>query len=326
MTLLRDEDGAPAKVTVGLPDGAQLSAHIWVASVGPDTAAAARLLHRGQRPAAARGHRPALRRRQPTTGCARSCCSASAGSARSARYCAISGHPQPEVFHTNEGHAGFLGVERIREYLAGGRFARPGRRADQGGHGLHHAHAGACRDRPVRQGADRGAVRCRGQRACRCRSSEVLALGAETYAGGDPSMFNMAVMGMRLAQRVNGVSRLHGQVSREMFTGLWPGFDTAEVPIGSITNGVHAPTWVAARDPQPGAGRPRHRRGRLARRRRAGVAGGRRRPRPDLPDPPAAAGAAGRRRRARGCGRRGGSAARRTPSSPGSPARSTRTS
>jgi len=53
------------------------------------------------------------------------------------------------------------------------------------------------------------------------------------------------VMGMRLAQRVNGVSKLHGQVSREMFAGLWPGFDTSEVPIGSITNGVHAPTWVA---------------------------------------------------------------------------------
>ena len=74
----------------------------------------------------------------------------------------------------------------------------------------------------------------------------VLALGAETYPGGDPEVFNMAVMGMRLAQRVNGVSLLHGQVSREMFAGLWPGFDTREVPIGSVTNGVHTPTWVAA--------------------------------------------------------------------------------
>ena len=51
----------------------------------------------------------------------------------------------------------------------------------------------------------------------------------------------MAVMGFRLAQRANGVSQLHGQVSREMFNGLWPGFDEAEVPISSITNGVHAP-------------------------------------------------------------------------------------
>src|SRR5204863_8714748 len=73
----------------------------------------------------------------------------------------------------------------------------------------------------------------------------VLELGAETFAGGDPSVFNMAVMGLRLAQRANGVSVLHGAVSRGMFGGLWPGFDTAEVPIASITNGVHAPTWTA---------------------------------------------------------------------------------
>ena len=53
-------------------------------------------------------------------------------------------------------------------------------------------------------------------------------------------------MGMRLAQRVNGVSKLHGAVSREMFSGLWPGFEEAEVPIGSITNGVHPATWVAS--------------------------------------------------------------------------------
>jgi starch phosphorylase len=51
-------------------------------------------------------------------------------------------------------------------------------------------------------------------------------------------------MGFRLAQRANGVSQLHGHVSREMFHGLWPAFDEAEVPITSITNGVHAPTWV----------------------------------------------------------------------------------
>ena len=73
----------------------------------------------------------------------------------------------------------------------------------------------------------------------------VLELGAEDYEGGDPSVFNMAVMGFRLAQRANGVSELHGHVAREMFARLWPGFDEPEVPIGHITNGVHAPTWVA---------------------------------------------------------------------------------
>jgi starch phosphorylase len=55
----------------------------------------------------------------------------------------------------------------------------------------------------------------------------------------------MAAMGMRLAQRANGVSELHGKVSRGMFGGLWPDFDADERPITSITNGVHAPTWVA---------------------------------------------------------------------------------
>jgi starch phosphorylase len=76
---------------------------------------------------------------------------------------------------------------------------------------------------------------------------ELLALGAETYEGGVPGIFNMAVMGMRLAQRANGVSMLHGAVSRGMFSGLWPGFDVGEVPIGSVTNGVHAGTWVDRR-------------------------------------------------------------------------------
>ena len=69
----------------------------------------------------------------------------------------------------------------------------------------------------------------------------VIAFGAED----DPSKFNMAHMGLRLAQRANGVSLLHGRVSRQMFNELWPGFDPSEVPIGSITNGVHAPTWAA---------------------------------------------------------------------------------
>jgi starch phosphorylase len=73
---------------------------------------------------------------------------------------------------------------------------------------------------------------------------DVLALGTENFDGGSPGVFNMAVMGLRLAQRANGVSKLHGTVSRQMFSGLWPGFDADEVPIRSVTNGVHAPTWT----------------------------------------------------------------------------------
>jgi len=72
----------------------------------------------------------------------------------------------------------------------------------------------------------------------------MLQLGAENYVGGTPNTFNMAVMGLRLGQRANGVSQLHGDVSRGMFGALWPGFDQDDVPIASVTNGVHAPTWT----------------------------------------------------------------------------------
>ena len=61
----------------------------------------------------------------------------------------------------------------------------------------------------------------------------------------DETRFNMAVMGLRLGGRANGVAQLHGAVSREMFNGLWPDIPVDEVPIGAITNGVHAHTWVS---------------------------------------------------------------------------------
>src|SRR6185437_8472458 len=159
-------------------------------------------------------------------------------------FCAISAHPEPEVFHTNEGHAGFLGLERIREYAAAGlSFDEALELCRAGTVFTTHTPVPAGIDRFPRDLVERYFTA--GAAGETLPLDRVLALGAETYPGGDPHVFNMAVMGMRLAQRVNGVSLLHGQVSREMFAGLWPGFDTAEVPIGSITNGVHAPTWVA---------------------------------------------------------------------------------
>jgi len=68
---------------------------------------------------------------------------------------------------------------------------------------------------------------------------ELLALGREPSAG----LFNMAFLAMRGSGRVNGVSRLHGEVSRQLFAPLFPGWPFAEVPVTHITNGVHVPTW-----------------------------------------------------------------------------------
>ena len=173
--------------------------------------------------------------------------------------CALTGHPQPEVFHTNEGHAGFLGLERIREYAqAGLSFDEAIEVCRAGTVFTTHTPVAAGIDRFPRTLVEQHFSGPAGDPAL--PTDRVLALGAETYPGGDPEVFNMAVMGMRLAQRVNGVSRLHGRVSRAMFAGLWPGFDPDEVPIGSVTNGVHTATWVApeiralAAGEGPGAG------------------------------------------------------------------------
>ncbi|OBB56673.1 glycogen phosphorylase [Mycobacterium sp. 852013-51886_SCH5428379] len=156
----------------------------------------------------------------------------------------IEGRPAPEVFHMNEGHAGFLGAERIRELIDAGLDFDTALTVVRSST-VFTTHT------PVPAGIDRFPVdmvtRYFGDVSGTTRLlpgvplDRILAFGAED----DPSKFNMAHMGLRLAQRANGVSLLHGRVSREMFNELWPGFDPAEVPIGSITNGVHAPTWAA---------------------------------------------------------------------------------
>jgi starch phosphorylase len=152
-------------------------------------------------------------------------------------YCGLTGTPVPEVFHANEGHAGFQGVERIRELTEAHSLSFP--------EALQAVRAGTVftTHTPVPAGIDRfpKALIERYFAGFGVPLHDLLALGAED----DPTKFNMAHMGLRLGQRANGVSRLHGHVSRGMFKDLWPGFDEADVPIGSITNGVHAPTWTA---------------------------------------------------------------------------------
>src|SRR5271169_6304019 len=240
LELLRDAAGAPVRVTVGLTAGRQLSAQVWVVQVGrvplllldsyveeneADLREVTDRLYGG-----GSDHRL---RQELLLG---------VGGVRAVRaFCALRGYPSPEVFHTNEGHAGFLGLERIREYAEQGLSFEEAIEVCRAGT-VFTTHT------PVPAGIDRferSLIRQHFDDDPLLPVDRVLALGAETYPGGDPDVFNMAVMGMRLAQRVNGVSLLHGQVSRQMFAGLWPGFDTGEVPIGSVTNGVHTPTWVA---------------------------------------------------------------------------------
>ncbi len=154
----------------------------------------------------------------------------------------LTGADAPEVFHTNEGHAGFLGLERISDLIHGGLTFTEALQVVRAGT-VFTTHT------PVPAGIDRFEAALVGEYFSTdllpgVDVADVLALGAENYQGGTPGMFNMAVMGLRLGQRANGVSKLHGEVSRGMFGALWPGFDQADVPITSVTNGVHAPTWT----------------------------------------------------------------------------------
>ncbi|MCG2624948.1 alpha-glucan family phosphorylase [Arthrobacter sp. I2-34] len=241
LTLLREEDGSPAQIMLPLPNGRKLQARIWRADVGrvplllldsnvPGNDEAARAItdrlyggggdHRLQQELLlGMGGVKALR-----------------------IYERLTGTPRPEVFHTNEGHAGFLGIERIQELMSSGLSWNEALAAGR-------ANTVFTTHTPVPAGIDRFDVLqvahfFRAGLAPDVPTEHVLALGEESYDGGDPTKFNMAVMGLRLAQRANGVAKLHGVVSRGMFSGLWPGFDTEEVPITSVTNGVHVPTWV----------------------------------------------------------------------------------
>ncbi|MGH8893565.1 MAG: alpha-glucan family phosphorylase [Actinomycetes bacterium] len=244
ISLLREESGDPLKVQVGLPGRRRVAAQVWRAQVGrvpllllDSDVEDNELAERDVTDRLYGGGSEHRLLQEMLLGI---------GGVRALRaFSRLTGAPAPEVFHTNEGHAGFLGIERIRELTeeAGLTFDEAVETARSATLFTTHTPVPAGIDRFSR---DLVAQHFGGDNACPGVPVErVLDLGAEDYAGGDPTVFNMAVMGFRLAQRANGVSELHGHVARDMFSRLWPGFDEPEVPIGHITNGVHAPTWVA---------------------------------------------------------------------------------
>jgi glycogen phosphorylase len=233
---LRRPDGSAVVIGVPLPEGRTLHAHVWRVQVGRVTLL---LLdsdieenaepERGVTDRLYGGDEDHRLRQEMLLGI---------GGVKAVRaYCELTGTPAPEVYHANEGHAGFLGAERIRELLESEKLTFT--------EALQAVRAGTVftTHTPVPAGIDRfpKALIERYFTGFGIPLQEFLALGAED----DPTKFNMAHMGLRLGQRANGVSRLHGEVSRHMFHDLWPGFDESDVPIGSITNGVHAPTWTA---------------------------------------------------------------------------------
>ncbi len=152
----------------------------------------------------------------------------------------------PEVCHLNEGHAAFTVLERAADYMksAGVDFATALAVTRAGN--LFTTHT------PVQAGFDRfppalveqylGAY-ARGRLGIPVK--ELLALGRLDPENRNEE-FNMAYLALRGSGAVNGVSRLHGEVSRRIFQPLFPRWPEAEVPISHVTNGVHVPSWDSA--------------------------------------------------------------------------------
>lgn len=241
MQMLKEHDGTAVRITLALPGGGALHARIWKMQVGrvelllldtdiPDNSDELRGVT--DRLYGGGGEHRLLQEILLGIGGVRAI----------KRYIELSGTPAPEVFHTNEGHAGFLGLERISDLIGEGLSFDEALQVVRAGT-LFTTHT------PVPAGIDRfdlGLIEryFSTDLLPGVEVQDLLALGAEDYDGGDSGVFNMAVMGLRLAQRANGVSQLHGDVSRGMFGFLWSEFDQDDVPITSVTNGVHAPTWT----------------------------------------------------------------------------------
>ena len=144
----------------------------------------------------------------------------------------------PSAWHMNEGHSAFLVLERLRELT-------------QGGHALEEAIDIVRRTTvftthtPVPAGHDAFPFHMMDEYFGRfwqemgISREQFLALGE--YGG----RFNMTVLALRLSGQSNGVSRIHGDVSRRMWQPVWPGHPVEQVPIGAITNGVHVPSWIS---------------------------------------------------------------------------------
>ncbi len=148
----------------------------------------------------------------------------------------------PGVWHANEGHAAFMMLERVRQLTVKGtawaEAVSEVRRTT-----MFTTHT------PVPAGHDafdlEQLVQCTGPiwEEMGVPPEKFLALGQ--HPGSEDKRFQMTVLAMNLAARVNGVSKRHGQVSREIWHDLWPGRSQDAVPIDSVTNGVHLATWMA---------------------------------------------------------------------------------
>jgi starch phosphorylase len=151
----------------------------------------------------------------------------------------------PHVFHLNEGHSAFLTLELAREVIQSSKLTFSQAAQILREHSVFTTHT------PVAAGNDEFDL----DEMKRCFDSsyehelglsheEFIALGRVDPENADET-FGLTPLAIRMCRSTNGVSRKHGEVSRALWQRVWPGTAVSEVPITHVTNGVHAPTWVA---------------------------------------------------------------------------------
>ena len=150
-----------------------------------------------------------------------------------------------EVYHCNEGHAAFINIERIRNLIARKRLSFSEAMEVVRSSSLFTTHT------PVPAGHD--AFPESMIRQYMSHYPDVLGITWDQFINlgktnpSDPNeKFSMSVLACNLSQEVNGVSWLHGEVSKDILGNMWPGYFKNELHIGYVTNGVHFPTWVAS--------------------------------------------------------------------------------
>ena len=153
------------------------------------------------------------------------------------------GYP-PTIAHMNEGHSAFQALERTHQLMKKHKLSFSEAKGLVANTSVFTTHTA------VAAGIDRFEPGLAAKYlAGYCKKLDVsietiLSLGRERPGDtGEP--FSMAVLACRFASFINGVSKLHGEVSREMWHGLWPEVPLSEVPIGSVKNGIHVPTWIS---------------------------------------------------------------------------------
>lgn len=145
---------------------------------------------------------------------------------------------QPIVWHANEGHTSFMLLERVRELVqAGSTFEDAAEEVRMTSVFTTHT--------PVAAGHDEFPLPMMEKHFAGYWDELGITRQAFMELGRLGDSFNMTVLALRMANGRNGVSQLHGRVSRRMWQVVWPDTPQDEIPITSVTNGVHAPTWIA---------------------------------------------------------------------------------